>query len=181
MRGFAVLSTAVHTFGDQLAAVAPGQWDDATPCRGWTVRDLIDHVIEGNNLAVRLLNPTADNGPDVPDDTRLAFERSADRQHAAFARTDPAGSVEHPAGRVTVGAFAVYRAGDITAHAWDLARAIGADELLAAELVDHALVPYVAWVTTLDVEGMFGDGPSSQLAPETTRQDRLLDQLGRRP
>ena len=144
--------------------------------------ELVEHVIAGNNLAVSLL--TGD-GPPVwgadPSDVVADFRRSVHRQADAFANADPTVEVAHPAGRITGREFVVYRAGDIAVHAWDLARALGGDEGLGAELVKHALAPYASWVATLDARGVFGDGPSGHLPPGMPRQDRLLDQLGRRP
>src|SRR5919112_438598 len=34
----------VEGWADRVNAVRPEQWDDPTPCRAWTVRDLVNHV-----------------------------------------------------------------------------------------------------------------------------------------
>lgn len=181
MRELDLLGTAVAAFDRRLELVQAEQWTHSTPCPDWTVHDLVEHVIAGNNLATSLLAP---HGPTArgatPSEVLSEFARSVGRQAAAFAGADPTVEVAHPAGRITVREFAVYRAGDIAVHAWDLARAVGADEVLETEIVEHALTPYASWVATLDAPGMFG-GPSRHLPLHVPRQDRLLDQLGRRP
>ena len=177
-----LLDTAVDAFDRRLELVGLDQWTHVTPCRGWTVYDLVEHVIAGNNLAISLLagdRPTAP-GAD-PSDVVAEFRRSVHRQTDAFAGAAPTVELAHPAGRITGREFVVYRAGDIAVHAWDLARTLATDESLGAELVKHALAPYASWVTTLDAGEKFGDGPSGHLPPGVLLQDRLLDQLGRRP
>lgn len=66
-------------------------------------------------------------------------------------------------------------------HAWDVARALGTDETLDAELVDSALTSCVPWVATLPDATVFGSGSSNDLPADASREQRLLDALGRRP
>ena len=35
----------VESWADRVNAVGPDQWDEPTPCRDWTVRDLVNHVV----------------------------------------------------------------------------------------------------------------------------------------
>ena len=35
----------VECWADRVNAVADDQWDAPTPCRDWTVRDLVNHVV----------------------------------------------------------------------------------------------------------------------------------------
>lgn len=180
MQGIDLLDTAARLFYDRVSTVTGVQWTRPTPCEAWAVQDLADHVIAGNRLAVELLGGSVPgHHDDVAQDPVVEFRRSAERQRGAFARADRTGDVAHPAGRITVGEFLIYRAADITVHTWDLARAIDAEDRLPSELVEHALSPYVAWVATLEVEEMFG--PGAGVDHHATEQDRLLGQLGRRP
>ncbi|HYA67253.1 MAG TPA: maleylpyruvate isomerase N-terminal domain-containing protein, partial [Acidimicrobiales bacterium] len=55
MRPDTALATATETFRSRLGVVTDAQLQTATPCEGWTVRDLIVHVIGGNNMAVALV------------------------------------------------------------------------------------------------------------------------------
>ncbi|WP_060577200.1 MULTISPECIES: TIGR03086 family metal-binding protein [unclassified Pseudonocardia] len=180
MDRLSLLDAAVGLFDDRVSAVTGAQWTRPTPCKGWTVLDLVEHVVAGHRMAVELLEKGPPASPSESTSASLREDRrSAQRQRRAFAGAHPATDVDHPAGRITVSEFLVYRAADITVHAWDLARAIDVDDQLPEELVEHVLEPYAAWVSTLTVEQMFGSGPSR--IPPRAKQDRLLDQLGRRP
>jgi uncharacterized protein (TIGR03083 family) len=55
MDGFESLDRARSEFDRRLRAVEPGEWSLETPCEGWTVRDLVNHVVGGNRMAVALL------------------------------------------------------------------------------------------------------------------------------
>ncbi|ANY10786.1 TIGR03086 family metal-binding protein [Pseudonocardia sp. HH130630-07] len=180
MDGLSLLDAAVELFDNRLSTITASQWTRPTPCEAWTVLDLVEHVVAGHRMAVELLEkgPPASRGEGTTASLR-EVRRSAQRQRRAFAAAHPASDVDHPAGRITVNEFLVYRAADITVHSWDLARAIELDDQLPEELVEHVLEPYAAWVSTLTVEQMFGPGPSR--IPPGTKQNRLLDQLGRRP
>src|ERR1700677_2671012 len=46
------LATATDPFRSRLGAVTDPQLDSASPCEGWTVRDLVAHVIGGKDMAV---------------------------------------------------------------------------------------------------------------------------------
>ena len=45
----------VEFFADRVNAVKDDQWDDPTPCAGWTVRDLVNHVTCENLWTVPLM------------------------------------------------------------------------------------------------------------------------------
>ncbi len=45
----------VEAWADRVNAVDPGQWDDPTPCRDWTVRDLVNHVVGEDAWTVPLV------------------------------------------------------------------------------------------------------------------------------
>ena len=74
-----------------------------------------------------------------------------------------------------------FRIGDYTLHGWDLARAIGADEKLDEALV-HAVWDALGPMSgVIGSSGVFGAGPSGQIADDAPLQQRLLDLTGRRP
>lgn len=189
MQEVEVLRSAVAEFARRVGVIAEGQWGLPTPCEDWAVRDLVEHVIGGNRLAVALLDgatseqvvtrlrsrePTDNPGDEV--------RRTAATMLSAFSQSGALERIcDHPADRITGRAFAVYRVGDIVVHAWDLARAIGADEALDGDVVEAALDVYVPWVASLHIQDTFGPGPSGSMSADASRQLRLLDALGRRP
>ena len=50
------LADATAAFLSRLDQVSEAQFHDLTPCEGWTVADLIGHVIAGNTMTVALVN-----------------------------------------------------------------------------------------------------------------------------
>jgi uncharacterized protein (TIGR03086 family) len=183
-----VLVAARADFRQRLSATGPDQWDRPTPCADWNVRELVSHLVRGNVMADLLLHGTsredtlAAMAEPVPDDLPAAFDASADRQQAAF---EEPGSLErichHPVGDIPGTQLLGFRIGDMALHAWDLARAIGADETLDADVVAamwEALAPMAPFIGET---GFFGSGPSGSVPEEASLQLRVLDLSGRRP
>jgi uncharacterized protein (TIGR03086 family) len=85
--------------------------------------------------------------------------------------------VSHPLGEMPAGRFLELRVFDLAVHAWDLARAVGGDEVL-----DPPLVEAVLEVVEGRSDGMgFGITPLGRAGVDATAQRRLLDLAGRRP
>ena len=55
MDQFDVLDHGGAQFARVLGAVTPQDWASPTPCEGWTVRDLVVHVVGGTVMSVALL------------------------------------------------------------------------------------------------------------------------------
>src|SRR4029078_10098752 len=87
----------------------------------------------------------------------------------------------HPAGDFPVPLLLGFRIGDYTVHAWDLARAIGADETLNADLVSYVGTGTEPLAPVIATSGRFGTGASGDVAEDAPLQLRLLDVTGRRP
>lgn len=189
MDAFEALDRARGEFDKRLRAVRDDQWDGATPCEGWTVRDLVQHVVGANRFAVRLLDgePVERALPELVgdvlgDDPVAAFVESSDAQEAAFRRPGAFEAVcHHPVGDVPGEMLLGFRVTDLALHAWDLARAIGADETLDPDLVDLLWQRLEPLGPALAAMGLFGAGPSGEVGADAPVQQRLLDVSGRRP
>jgi uncharacterized protein (TIGR03086 family) len=68
---------------------------------------------------------------------------------------------------------------DLTVHAWDLARGIGADERLDPELINEVLAFVEPQGEQLAGSGLFA--PPVAVSDDADSQTRLLALLGRRP
>lgn len=189
MGPFDALSRASDEFERRLRGIDTDQWDRSTPCEGWTVRDLVRHVVAGNRMAVLLLRGgERDEVIEhvkafvVTDPVDEAFARSAEEQAAAF--KEPGAfdrTCHHPAGDIPGVRLLGFRVGDLTVHAWDLARALGADEQLDPELVDMVWESMAPMAPFISQTGFFGEGPTGALDDTAPPQVRLLDLGGRRP
>ncbi|MCZ1010624.1 TIGR03086 family metal-binding protein [Streptomyces lydicus] len=116
-----------------VAAVRPKDLDLPTPCAGWRVRQLLDHMVWENLMAASIAEdaPRTDHTADhLGDDHRAAFEDSARAALAAFTHSGMLrrtfGPYEAP-GAMLVQQVVV----ELLAHGWDLARATGAPTVLA--------------------------------------------------
>ena len=129
---------AQDIFQATLAGVGVDQLHLPTPCDGWSVADLVDHVVGGNTWVQGLAGrrPVV-----VPEDDRIAaLVISADAAHEVFAAEDGLSRMfELPFGTMPGGAFIGLRTNDVFTHAWDLAKATGQSTDLDHELAVEGL------------------------------------------
>jgi uncharacterized protein (TIGR03086 family) len=183
-------------FEQRLRAVRSEQWSRPTPCTGWNVRQLVNHMTRGNLNYVRLLH-----GGSSADFLRLrdtdalgtdpvgAYVRSVRECADAFAEAGALRRVlDYPLGRVTGQQALAVRTTDSTVHTWDLATAIGADDSLDVGLVawieehlDEIYAGLAETSTDAATTHRFFAAPKGALARDATQQDRLLHRMGRRP
>lgn len=185
------LSRARHEFESRLVQVSENQWELPTPCSEWTVSDLVNHMLLGTRMGVQLLAGMSreevlagldDDLLGATDDPVAVFRELADQMHEGFASPGGLqGTVPHPMGDIPRAQFIGFRIGDYATHAWDLARAIGADEQLDGEVVQRVWDDLQPMRPMLAESGMFGDGPSGDVPDSAALQTRYLDLVGRRP
>ncbi|WP_329128895.1 TIGR03086 family metal-binding protein [Streptomyces caniferus] len=173
----------IRDVGALVAAVSPQDLALPTPCAGWSVRQLLDHMVWENLMATSIAEDaprddfTADH---LGDDHRAAFEDSARAALAAFTGSGMLhrtyGPYEAP-GAMLVQQVVV----ELLAHGWDLARATGAPTGLAPEVAEETLAA---------ARRIYGAAPrteGSSFAPErpaptgASAPDRLAAFLGRDP
>ena len=179
------LDAATDEFGRRLALVGERAWGDPTPCAGWDVHYLVAHVIGGNRFATLVLG-----GMTAVGCHRAGHVLTAARQRRDGGMVDDVGrrrprpsprtrrwcdrstirSARSPASE-----FLRFRVFDITLHAWDLARSIGAGEQLDAGLVEAVLD-----IVDDGPPGMgFGIEALGNVTVDADPQARLLDLTGR--
>jgi uncharacterized protein (TIGR03086 family) len=128
-------------FSALVDEIGDGDWDRATPCDGWTVRDLLEHVVARDRRLAAALIPaeaTADGADAEPADLQAAWHERVAWWQAGL--DDPQRRdqrVESPLGETTFAdATCRLMTGELTIHTWDLARALGRDEQLDEEAVE---------------------------------------------
>jgi uncharacterized protein (TIGR03086 family) len=174
---------AVATFDTVLRSVPADRYSAPTPCAGWDVRALVNHVTGEDRWAAELLagRTIADVGGDLDGDLLGADPVAAwsDASAAAGRAVEAAGDdlVALSAGPTPVDEYLRQLAADHLVHAWDLAAAAGADLRL-----DHDLITSVtAWFAPLEQiyrsHGMIGSRPP--LRDDAEPQARLLAMFGR--
>ena len=171
---------AQDAFAGVLANVALDQLGGPTPCSKWTIYDLIEHVIGGNEL----VGPWG-GGPDAPADRPAdlmdAFQAAATAAQDVFARPDGMTNMyKLPFGEIPGQIFIGMRTSDVLTHAWDLAAATGQSTDLDPELATEQLAAVRAFV------GPQFRGPGKPFheeqpcSPERAPADQLAAFLGRK-
>jgi len=168
-----------------VAGVADDQMSNTTPCEGWDVRALMNHLVSGNLWAAELgAGATIDevgtrlDGDVLGDDALGAYEASAKLASAIF---EAPGALERPCavsyGPVPGSVYAGHRFIDVLVHGWDLATATGQDTTLDPELVEAAYELLLAEADLVRASGMFGDDLA--VPDDANPQTRMLAFIGR--
>jgi uncharacterized protein (TIGR03086 family) len=176
---------ALHATGKVVDGVTADQLELPTPCDGWNVRELLNHIVSGNYWAAELANGKmiADVGDRLDGDTLGADPQAAYRASAGLAAAafDAPGAMDAPCavsyGPVPGSVYCGHRILDVAIHGWDLAKATGQESPLDAELVDDLAAILAPQIDMLEGSGMFGT--RVEVPADADAQTRLLAQLGR--
>lgn len=164
-------------FGRVVAGIT--DWGAASPCAGWTARDVLAHVVDTQR---DFLGKHTDLGPapDLTGDPAAGWRAHDDQVRALLG--DPALAAtefEGHFGPATVGDTLIRFYGfDLLVHRWDLARSAGADERLSG----HELGVIEAAVEGFG-ESLYSPGICErpvEVREDADRQARTLALLGRR-
>jgi uncharacterized protein (TIGR03086 family) len=173
-------------FGERVHTV-DGRWNGPTPLPGYTVRQLVNHLVNEERWTPPLLAGakiedvgSRFDGDLLGDDPVAAFDDAA---AAALAAVQADGALEgtvhlsfgdHPALE-----YAMQLAADHLVHGWDLARAIGADETLDADAVTAVREWFESMEATYRDMGVIG--PRVEIPADAGTQAQLLAMMGRTP
>jgi uncharacterized protein (TIGR03086 family) len=169
-----------------VAGVGDDQWGSPSDCEGWTVRELVNHIVTGNYWAAELaaglsIEDVGDrlDGDVLGTDPLRAYDDSSMIAAAAFRAP---GAMEAPCavsyGPVPGEVYCGHRFIDVLIHGWDVASSTGQDATLDPELVEACFEVVEPQLDMLVGSGMFGtrlDVPDG-----AGRQTELLAVLGRR-
>lgn len=175
-----------RTFTDRTARfttildAAGNAWEASTPCEGWSVRDVVAHVIDTQRDFFARQDLDAGPAPDLADPA-AAWQTHLDRVTTVL--TQP-GVTEREYdgffGRTTIGAtMADFYGWDLVVHGWDVARATGQDWSISEDAAAAMHATADGWGPALYGEGICAapvDVPEDASATE-----RLLGRLGRDP
>jgi uncharacterized protein (TIGR03086 family) len=179
-------------FGRKIAAVRSGQWSRQSPCREWTARDVVEHIVDMHAVTLTPVGRRLSPAPSVADDPLGAF--AAARADVAALLADPltaATVCDTPGGPKTVADHVdQVPSTDMPLHGWDLAQATGQDATMAPEDVTRLWESMAALpdevLAQLRTPGAFGPGvevfgDEVPVPADAPLQDRLLGMIGRDP
>ncbi|MEV7186163.1 TIGR03086 family metal-binding protein [Kitasatospora sp. NPDC093102] len=176
---------ALDAFGERVRLITPGQWDSPTPCGGWSVRDLVNHLT-GEQLWVPelLMGATIGevggrfDGDVLGDDPATAWTDAAEAARKAWAVPGATELTVHLSyGDVSGHYYLDQLTTDLVIHSWDLAQGIGRRTRLPAGLVEFALGEFAGY-GDLSGSGLFD--PPLPVPEDAGPQTRLLALTGRR-
>ena len=178
---------ALDATGKTMAGIKSDQWGAPTPCEGWDVQALANHVVSGNWWAAELargktIEEVGDrlDGDVLGADPTGAYEQSASAAASAF---EAPGALDAPCavsyGPVPGSVYIGHRFIDVLIHGWDLAVATGQDTTIDPDLVEACAAIVEPQAQLLEASGMFGD--AAPAPDDADAQTRLLMALGRRP
>jgi uncharacterized protein (TIGR03086 family) len=173
-------------FDRRVAAIKDDQWKDPTPDTEWDVRALVHHLVYEMVWAPPLLEgkTVADVGDQyegelLGDDPKGAWAKAS--ATALTSVTKPGAMVDtvHLSFGDFPGAeYTMQLVTDLTVHAWDLAKGIGAADDLDGELVEVCLAEVRKQEDMLRASGLFGE--KIEVGADADPQTELLGILGRR-
>lgn len=169
-----------------LRAIPEDRWTAPTPCRGWDVRALVNHVAAqhlwvcqavagytfqaiGHRFAGDVLgrNPVG------------VWAMAADTAVRALHQPGAPDRLVHlPYGLRDVGGYARELTAETVVHCWDLARALGESGRMPPGAARYALAEFEGYRNLADT-GLFD--PPLMTVPGADAQDRLLALTGRDP
>jgi len=174
-----------------LSAVDPKQYEEPTPCAGWSVRDILEHLVRTTLFYAWMLE--RDNSEPLPaerpsglDDVLGGDPATAYRKAAGLF----AGALERPGtlerllstnvGPAPALAFARLAVVNQIAHVWDVAVATGQTPLIPDDVVHVAQeLAYITIPGTRKPDSEWGE--VLPVSPIATPTERFIAYLGRDP
>ncbi|WP_017537639.1 MULTISPECIES: TIGR03086 family metal-binding protein [Nocardiopsis] len=134
---------AMKEFDRRVRAIGPVQWAEPTPCQEWDVHDLVEHLVREQLWVPYLLEGgtiagAGDRfeGDAMGEEPVATWELAAREARTAWLRPGALEATVHLSFGDAPGSLYLWQMTfDLAVHAWDLARAIGADERLDPALV----------------------------------------------
>lgn len=137
------LEQSLATARSVLADVTPDQLDIQSPCAQWKVRDVVNHLVGGQQFFIDALQGNQPDGTEVDyasGDFVASFDELSQQCLAGF-QADGAldASYTLPFGEMPGSAVMGLVMTDTFTHAWDVAKATGQDTDLTPELAAQLL------------------------------------------
>jgi uncharacterized protein (TIGR03086 family) len=183
-----LLQRVVDETTDVVNDVSDDQLGNPSPCEGWTVRDVINHITGGATIfAISAEQGSVPDdvlgqltsGDNLGNDPQAAWATAAKRAMSAFQQPGVLDKiVKLPFGEMPAGVALNIAVFDVLTHAVDIARASG-QEVKDTELIETALTVGRQMIgPELRVPGVFD--PEQPVAGNAPPEDRLLAFAGRK-
>lgn len=178
---------STHGYLDRVQQIRPEDWNRPTPCAGWTVRDLVNHVAYEDRWTPPLLGGSTIaeigdrfDGDLLGDDPHGQALDSAKQAVDAVAAPGALNRTVHLSfGPTPAVEYAWQLLAEHLIHGWDLAAALDGSRRLDAELVRDCAQWFTGNEEPFRSAGAIG--PRVDLPDSSSAQDQLLAAYGRDP
>jgi len=176
---------AVQRFGEKVHAVGDDRWTHDTPCAGWDVRALVNHLVNEalwvkplvDGLTIAEVGGRLD-GDLLGDDPKAAFDRAAAEATAAATEPGAAERIVHiSAGDAPAAEYLGQLFTDFVVHGWDLARGIGVDDTIDAGDAAEIYAQMKPLEDEMKTWGIYGH--KIEVSEDADTQTKLLALFGR--
>ena len=132
-------------FTGAVNLLSGADWERPSPCEGWRALDVVGHVGTAVDFGTRLLRgeqpdwaPADPPGDIVTGDPAAWWLGLTGPAREALEDADLERVIESPVGPRTIAEGLRFPALDLFIHAWDVARTIGKDVTLPADVIEFA-------------------------------------------
>ncbi|WP_378733800.1 TIGR03086 family metal-binding protein [Nocardia brasiliensis] len=172
---------ALHDLVPIVEALTDADLAAPTPCTGWQVRDLLQHMNSEHEAVSELLltEPAV-----LDEDPRKAFGQVISRWITATGSALAEGrAIRVPkfGAEFSAESLLSIHFADMLVHRWDIAKALGVDPDLPKNLVDVALPIALSIPDTGPLRGVNGYAQAVPVPDSAAPTDRLVAALGRSP
>ncbi|MFN8051862.1 MAG: TIGR03086 family metal-binding protein [Acidimicrobiales bacterium] len=183
-----VFLSGLDVFGSVVGQVADSQWDEPSPCAGWTTLDVLGHLGTSIGMGISLLRgeqptwPVADRPRDLVDAPPAEYwARLEGEVRGLVADADLDLVMDTPMGPRTVADRLAFPAVDLYVHAWDIGHPCGIDVTVPEDVAAFAH-GYIDPFPTEMVRGEKGAfGPEVEPPADATPTEAFIAWTGRAP
>ncbi len=173
----ALLDEGLAWAAERIALVGADHLDASTPCEGWTLRDLLDHVVDTVGVFADAIDGPAST-PGVPGVWSTSFADLAARINRGWTDPEAMGrTYDLRFGPMPGPVMASANLLEVVVHGWDVAQATGE----AVAIPDALAVPILAFARAAITDDGRGDAFGPALAADGTPGEQLVAFLGRTP
>lgn len=163
---------------DVIAGLTPAQWESASPCAGWTARDVLAHLIDTQRDFFIRHGFGLPERPDVSDPVAAWAAHTAAVGALLADPQVPGRTVDGFFGPTTIGDTLLQFYGfDLIAHRWDLAAVTATPYRFTEDELEALERSIAAFGDAIRMEGVCG--PAVDPGVGADRQTRVLAELGR--
>ncbi|MGD9705432.1 MAG: TIGR03086 family metal-binding protein [Acidimicrobiia bacterium] len=173
------IKVLISGFDARMEATPADAWDNQSPCAEWKARNVVEHVANNFLRFGGALSGTTHPPMGADESPAAAWARAKEALVSQLDTADLSAVIPGPFGPMPAEQLiGRILATDLLVHTWDLARAVGGDESLPADIVEGAYSGLKPLDAMLRQSGVFG--PKVDVEPGADLQTEFLAFVGRR-